>query len=87
VKKPTRAVRFLDSEISFNNASFLATFTATSKCSSRENRVLPPGSSVICHSASVGMLCVTRKWWASGRLCSIVAKGEMKEPFQDEGAL
>lgn len=49
--------------------------------------MLPPGSSVICHGASVGMLCCTRNWWASGTLCSTVAEGEVKEPFGDEGAL
>lgn len=77
------------SEIFFNNASLLAT------CSSRSwSHVAPgrtgcshPSSSVSCHSTSVGMLCCTRKWWASGRLCSTAAEGEAKEPFWDEGAL
>lgn len=80
-------VRFSDSEMSFNNVSLLATVTATSQCSSRDDRVLPPGSSVICHGASVGMLCCTRKWWATGRLCHTVAEGEVKETLWDEGAL
>lgn len=87
-KKPTRVVRFSDSEISFNNTSLLATTTATSKRSSREDRVLPPGSSEVCQGAAVGMLCCTRKWWASVHwLCSLVAKGEVKKPFWVEGAL
>lgn len=75
--------RFSDSKISFSKASPLGTATATSKGSSREDRVLPPGSSVIFHGSSVGMLCRTRKSWAGGRLCSTVAKGKVKELFWD----
>lgn len=80
-------VRFSDCMISVNNAFLLATIIATSNCSSREDEVLPPGSSEICCGVSAGTPSCTRKWWASGRLCSTVSEKEVKEPFGDEAAL
>lgn len=82
-KSPTRVVRFSDSKIS------LATVRQEAKAA--------PGRRGCSHLAAVSsvtlflwgchIICHTSKWWAGGRLRSTVAKGEIKEIFQDKSSL